>query len=158
MRRYHAALCSACFVAASTTSAQATSHDLRNVFAPGYILQDRNGDDVIDFVHAKIVVPAHATEADVAAAANVAARLGYETSASNLDLAILDTSKALRFDLPLIVIGAQNALFARLPSALRGAMAQLAAGEGAILALPANDTFRAGGIVIVGADATGLVA
>src|SRR2546428_695929 len=119
---------------------------------------DRNGDDVIDFIHAKIVVPENATEADVAAAANMAARLGYETSASNLDLAMFDTSKALRFDVPLIVIGAQNALLARAPAPLRAAIAQLTAGEGAILALPTSDTFRAGGVVIVGADATGLMA
>ena len=43
--------------------------DLRDVFATGWLLQDRNADDVVDFVHARIVLPAAAQEADVASAA-----------------------------------------------------------------------------------------
>src|SRR5439155_11710585 len=92
------------------SGARDSTRDLRNVLAPGYILQDRNGDDVIDFLNVRIALPARATEAELAAAANIAARLGYETSASNLDLTISDTTRAEVFTVPMILIGAQNAL------------------------------------------------
>src|SRR4249919_1448669 len=95
---------------AQTPARRDTTRDLRNVFAPGYILQDRNGDDVIDFVNAKVVLPSAASQADLAAAANIAARLGYETSATNLDLTMLDTSRAASFATPIVIVGANNAL------------------------------------------------
>ncbi len=58
--------------------------DLATLFAPGAILQDRNGDDVVDFVDARIVVGERPAAADIAAAADVAARLGFETTALDL--------------------------------------------------------------------------
>ena len=58
--------------------------DIRDVFATGYMLEDRNGDEVVDFVNVRIVLPASPGEAHVTAAANLAARLGYETSAMDL--------------------------------------------------------------------------
>ncbi|MBW8867841.1 MAG: hypothetical protein JF610_11025, partial [Acidobacteria bacterium] len=56
-------------------------------FKPGVAFQDRNGDGVVDFVDARIVLPERPSATDVAAAANVAARLGYETTAMNLPVA-----------------------------------------------------------------------
>src|SRR6478672_2259038 len=56
-------------------------------FKPGAAFQDRNADGVVDFVDARIVLPERPSAADIAAAANVAARLGYETTAMNLPLA-----------------------------------------------------------------------
>src|SRR4051812_9012663 len=88
-------------VAAQPPARRDSTRDLRNVLAPGYILQDRNGDDVIDFVNAKVALPSAASQADLAAAANIAARLGYETSATNLDLTILDTTRATSFATPI---------------------------------------------------------
>jgi hypothetical protein len=133
-----------------------TVRDLRNVFAPGYILQDRNGDDVIDFVNAKIVLPASPTAAEVAAASNIAARLGYETPATNLSLATPDSARVAAFLQPVIIVGAGNALLARIPGA--SLVGELAPGEGAVVWLPVGDVLRAGGVALIGADATGLVA
>src|SRR5688572_1874561 len=82
----------------SSVQQQSTAADLRNVLATGYILQDRNTDDVIDFVNARIVLPASPSEADAVAAANVAARLGYETSASNLEPASFDNAASAGYD------------------------------------------------------------
>jgi hypothetical protein len=130
--------------------------DLRNVFAPGFMLQDRNGDDVIDFVNAKIVLPASASDAEAAAAANIAARLGYETSASNLDLAVFDNQRVTTYDVPVVLIGARNAMLSR--AALGSAALGLAPGEGAVAFIGANETFRRGGVAIVAADASGLIA
>src|SRR3954469_19528795 len=111
--RHNVSLLALVFTASTSLAQQParrdTTRDLRNVFAPGYILQDRNGDDVIDFVNAKIALPSAASQADLAAAANIAARLGYETSATNLDLTILDTTRAASFATPIIVVGATNA-------------------------------------------------
>ncbi len=60
---------------------------LSDLFKPGVILQDRNGDEAIDFVDVRIVLQQHPSEGELAAAADVAARLGFETSAMNLPLA-----------------------------------------------------------------------
>jgi hypothetical protein len=49
-------------------------------FSPGWLLQDSNGDGIADFIRGHIVVPADATAAENAAAANIAARLGYEST------------------------------------------------------------------------------
>ena len=63
------------------------SGDLSALWKPGGILQDRNGDGVIEFVDARIIVGDQPGDDDVAAAGDVAARLGFETSAMNLPLA-----------------------------------------------------------------------
>src|SRR4051794_12505232 len=62
-------------------------------FKPGVAFQDRNGDGVVDFVDARIVLPERPSATDVAAAANVAARLGYETTAMNLPVARLEGAR-----------------------------------------------------------------
>jgi hypothetical protein len=143
--------------AAQISSARDTAvRDLRNVFAPGFMLQDRNADDVIDFVNAKIVLPAGAAEAELVAAANVAARLGYETSATNLDLAAFDNQRDATFDTPVVLIGSRNALLSRAGLASRAT--SLAPGEGAVVYIAGNETFRRGGVAIIAGDASGLVA
>ncbi len=49
-------------------------------FAPGWMLEDTNGDGIVDYVAGRIVVPAQPTAAENAAAANLAARLGFGTT------------------------------------------------------------------------------
>src|SRR5438552_10883030 len=66
------------------SSGQAAS--LAELFMPGVIFQDRNGDGAIDFVDARIVLPDHPSSAELAAAADIAARLGFETSAIDLPM------------------------------------------------------------------------
>src|SRR5262249_12490974 len=60
--------------------------DLLGLFAPGGMLQDKNGDGVIDAVNARIVMGTSPTANEVSAAADVAARLGFETSAMDLPI------------------------------------------------------------------------
>src|SRR5438309_11685736 len=57
---------------------------LGDFFKPGIVFQDRNGDGAVDFVDARIALADHPTAGELAAAADVAARLGVETSAMNL--------------------------------------------------------------------------
>jgi hypothetical protein len=65
---------------------------LADFFKPGVVWQDRNGDGAIDFVDARIVLPEQPTSAELAAAADVAARLGFETSAMNIPVVRLTAS------------------------------------------------------------------
>ena len=65
----------------------ATELRLETVFDRGAVFQDRNGDEVTDFVSARFVLGESPTASDVAAAANVAARFGFETMALDLPLA-----------------------------------------------------------------------
>src|SRR5690348_9966256 len=60
--------------------------DLSTLFAPGQLLQDKNGDGFVDFVNARIVLGEKPAAGDVSAAADIAARLGFETMAMNLPL------------------------------------------------------------------------
>ena len=129
--------------------------DLRDLFATGYILEDRNGDEVVDFVNVRIVLPATPGEAHVTTAANLAARLGYETSATNLGLSEADISNTNRFDVPVILIGAGTGGIEEAPG---DRTADLAPGQGAISFVPEGGRFTRGGIRITGYDATGLIA
>ena len=129
--------------------------DIRDVFATGYILEDRNGDQVTDFVNVRIVLPATPEEAHVTAAANLAARLGYETSAMNLGLTETNTPGSSSFDVPVILIGEGAGGLDEAPD---DRTAGLAPGQGAISFVPENERFTRGGIHITGYDATGLIA
>ena len=126
--------------------------DLRDVFATGYILEDRNADEVVDFVNVRIVLPASPGEAQVTAAANLAARLGYETSAMNLGLTDTDGDDGRRYEVPVILIGGTGD-----DSGGGTGTARLAPGQGALSFLPEGERFTRGGIHITGYDATGLI-
>ena len=129
--------------------------DVRDVFATGYILEDRNDDQVVDFVNVRIVLPATPGEAHVTAAANLVARLGYETSAMNLGLTEAGASGSNRFDVPVILIGEAAA---GIDETSGGRTASLAPGQGAISFVAEGDRFTRGGIRLTGYDATGLIA
>jgi hypothetical protein len=129
--------------------------DLRDVFGTGYMLQDRNGDGHADFVHARVVVPAAASAAEAATAANIVARLSYESMATNLGLVVREPDLAAAFDTPAILVGRTSAQ-GRLPAG--AAAGGLAPGEGAISFVPPGTAFRQGALLIEGGDATGLLA
>ena len=160
----------------SVASAQAAADsivppsDIRDVFATGYMLEDRNSDQVVDFVNVRIVLPASPREAHVTAAANLAARLGYETSALNLGLAEQEGAGSNRYDVPVILIGGgagEDGASAATGGAGRNpgiddpranGTARLAPGQGSISFLPESERLTRGGIRITGYDATGLIA
>src|ERR1700747_2104422 len=70
-----------------------TPASLSTFFKTGAVFQDRNGDGVVDFVDARIVRPERPSAAEVAAAAPVPARLGFETTAMNLPLEVARRSQ-----------------------------------------------------------------
>ncbi len=59
---------------------------LATLFDLGHLLLDENGDGVPDRLGASLVLPADPTDAERAAAAEIAARLGFETMALDLPL------------------------------------------------------------------------
>ena len=76
-----------------TAPAETAPASLADFFKPGAALQDRNGDGAIDFIDARIIMPEQPASAELAAASNVAARLGYETSAMNIPV---DVARSLQ--------------------------------------------------------------
>src|SRR5690242_1757265 len=88
-----------------TAPADTTPLALSELFKTGVVFQDRNGDGVIDFVDARIVVPGAPSPGESAAAADVAARLGYETSAMNLPIVYDPARRFEAGDAPAIFIG-----------------------------------------------------
>ena len=130
--------------------------DLTDLFDRGYILKDFNKDSVIDGVDVKFVLSDNPGSSEIVAASNIAARLGYETSAMDLD-GLVASSADLENAIsePVIIIGKKNISRFNLD---REVDADLTAGEGQIIYIPPNNHFKKGGFFIYGYDATGLIA
>ena len=103
---------------------QASPIALESIFDPGGLLQDRNADGVVDFVSARLVLGEDAGIQDLTAATDVAARLGFETSAMNLPVARDGDAAGI------VAIGQAGARRAGIADI---ALDDLAAGEGAVL-------------------------
>ena len=71
-------------VAGRTAPAETAVASLSELFKPGIALQDRNEDGAIDFIDARFVLPEQPGAVELAAASNIAARLGFETSAMDI--------------------------------------------------------------------------
>ena len=109
-------------------------------FAIGWMLVDTNGDGIADFINGKIVVPAEPTAAENAAAANLAARLGFGTTGLTPPVVVAadhDSGSG-----PRILVG-------RTAGVLKGF--DLAADEGGVFAVGDN-------LAITGPDDAGLLA
>jgi hypothetical protein len=156
-----------------TAPAETSPASLAELFKPGVMLQDRNGDGAIDFVDARFVLPEQPSASELAAAADIAARLGYETSAMDLPIVRLkpDATKALaatkasdatsasvvgsdfsRTTGPTIFIGAKSLARADVTATSLGA-AGLRAGDGVVTA------FTLAGkpaVAVIGGDDAGL--
>ena len=125
---------------------------LSELFRPGVVFQDRNADGAIEFIDARIVLAEQPSSAELAAAADIAARLGYETSAMNLPVLVARGFQP--GDSPSIFVGAKSlAGSGATLDAIGGA--GLKAGDGAVVA------FSQGGktaVAVLGGDDAGLAA
>lgn len=111
---------------------------------------------MVDFVATRILLSGHPDEAEAGAAANVAARLGYETSATDLGLSGEVDARREHHE-PVILVGAgavEGAGLADQTDPLRGG---LAPGQGVLAHLPAGGGFQGGVMALVGYDASGLL-
>ena len=129
-----------------------------NFFDPGYILEDRNRDSITDYIQCTLVLPQNPSESEIASAANIAARLGYETTSADFNRVGYDSDKNPFYDKPVIIIGSRNRLISRTDEFEKNAGKGLKPGQGDICFFKQNGFFRKGGIAITGYDATGLLA
>ena len=119
---------------------------------PRVALQDRNSDSAIDSVNARIVLPEKPDASELAAAANIAARLGFETSAMDLPLERVRLKADTTTEGALIFVGAQSLASVELTPASLG-LGTLKPGDGVVT------SFDAGGrpaVAILGGDEAGL--
>jgi len=136
------------FLTLSGQPAPQPADHLTDPFTAGWLLTDSNGDGIIDFIAGKVVVPAHPTATENAAAANIAARLGFATT--GLTPPIVISAAEDRSDGPRIWIG-RSAGPARYAAAIETHWNRLQENEGGVFALDDN-------LVILGRDDAGLLA
>jgi hypothetical protein len=147
--------------AAPSPSAQnvnGASPDLTSLFGPRGVVRDTNADGINDAVAARIIVPSAPSREDSLAAANLAARLGFETTSMSLPLVISDraVTQPASIELP-IVIGRSNSIVAKLTAAGALDLQSLSPGQGLIAAVR-SPLGGGDGLVIVGADDKGTLA
>src|SRR3954469_16936048 len=128
---------------------------LTALIAPSRLTRDTNSDGLADAVAARVIVPAAPTLADIEAATNLAARLGYETTALSLPLVLRDdhVADAASIAVP-ILVGRSNRFVQRLVDAKAIDVAALKAGQGLIAAV-ASPLGGGDGLVVVGGDDEG---
>jgi hypothetical protein len=139
--------------------AAASLESLAQVFSgTGSGVADVNHDGLPDDVTARIIVPAAATSEDVEAAANIAGRLGYETTSLTLPLVFRDSDvpEAPAIRLP-ILVGRENSFVRRLVERGVVDLGLLRPGQGIIALVPSPLGGRSG-LVVAGADDAGTLA
>ncbi len=134
------------------------SIDLSSLLQHGYILQDRNKDSIIDYINYKIILPAEATEAEIVSAANISARLGYETSSLDFGNNFADSEMPDFLEQPAIIIGSGNKMLTKLSDDKYIKGKRLRPGQGEILFYGPDSYFKKGAVIIIAYDATGLLA
>ena len=138
--------------------AQNVQLNLDSMFSLGAILEDRNGDGIADFVNVRIVVPEITSRSDVAGASEIAARLGYETTATDIPLVITDSDiKPGQVPHPLILIGRTNRWLNLLQAENKLTPSRLNKGQGE--AILVQSPFGTGDVIaLLGTDEAGEMA
>jgi len=143
-------------LSAQTSADAGPRPDLAGLFQEGRLVRDLSGDGVTDALSVRIVVPDTANVAEIATAANLAARLGYETSAARLGL-VVDASQLDVPDVPVLIVGDALSPASDAGTDLADHLSGTAPGEGVLVHLPPTDPYPAGGAILLGHDATGLL-
>src|SRR3954469_18247621 len=128
---------------------------LTALVGPHSLTRDTNGDSLPDTVAARIIVPAAPSLADVETATNLAARLGYETSALTLPLVVRDSDVAQPASIAVpILVGRTNQFVQRLIEAKTIDVSSRRPGQGMVAAVP-SPLGGGDGLVVVGGDDDG---
>src|SRR5262245_19333654 len=149
------ALCTLLFVSPPNHADERVTQSLTALVGPHSLTRDTNGDSLADTVAARVVVPASPALADVEAATNLAARLGYETTALTLPLVVrdADVAQAAAIAVP-VLVGRGNRFVQRLVEARAIDVASLKPGQGLIAAV-SSPLGGGDGLVVVGGDDEG---
>lgn len=132
--------------------------DLAAFFSPRGLTRDGNGDGIADTVAARVIVPAIPALEDSTAAANVAGRLGFETSSLSLPLVLRDNSVSQPAGVEIaILIGRTNSFVRKLVERGDISLAGLKPGQGLIAAVR-SPLGGGDGLVVVGGDDKGTLA
>lgn len=137
-------------------AAVATAPRLASLFdlATGMV-RDTNGDGLADAVAARVVVPASPSDGDVEAAANIAGRIGFETTAATLPFVFRDDAVGEGRDIALpILVGRENAFVKRLVAGGDIDVASLQPGQG-LVAMVRSPLGGPDGVAVVGGDDEG---
>jgi Zinc carboxypeptidase len=129
-----------------------TESPIENAFQMALIVQDTNGDQIADIICGHIIVPKAPSAAENTSAANLAARLGYETSALTLPIVVPASNQATKScatEKANVWVG-REALPVAAASTVDKEIAKLQIGEGGVFNVP-------GGLLIAGGDAVGLL-
>jgi hypothetical protein len=150
-----AAITCCCFIGSTGVQAQQakTESVIENAFQLGLMVQDTNGDQIADVVCGHIVVPKSPNTAENTAAANLAARIGYETSALTLPIVVPmsgQPNKGCTTEKASLWVGRETLSADAAPVADKE-MAEFQIGEGGVFSVQ-------GGLVVVGNDPAGLLA
>ncbi len=121
---------------------------LTDPFAAGWMLVDTNGDGIIDYVAGKVVVPARPTAVENAAAADIAARIGFATTGLTPPIVISSTDD--RADGPRIYIG-RDAAPAKYRADIEDSSKSFEDKEGGVFDIGGN-------LIVLGHDDEGLLA
>ncbi len=111
----------------------------------------------MDGLDLRLLLAPDPTETEVAAAANLAARFGFETSATDLGLAGVAGAVGDR-GFPVVLVGAGAVDEVGLPGGSAEMLRGLAPGQGVLSGIAADGSFPRGGLALAGYDATGLMA
>ena len=131
---------------------------LAGLYALGASVRDTNADNLPDAVAARVIVPAKPTPEDVEAAANIAARLAYETTAMTLPLVLRDEELRDTASIALpILVGRDNVFVKRLAERKALDLSVLQPGQG-IVRVVASPLGGADGLVVAGGDDEGTLA
>jgi zinc carboxypeptidase len=119
-------------------------------------VRDTNGDGLADAVAARVIVPVEPAVEDVQGAANIAGRLGFETTALTLPIVVTTASvpqPASSIALP-ILVGRSNALIKPLIDKGVVDVKSLTAGQGLVVAVD-SPLGGPAGVVVIGGDDEG---
>lgn len=122
------------------------------------MVRDANGDGIADSVAARIIVPSTPAKEDSLAAANIAGRVGFETSALSLPIVLRDADvrQPASLEVP-ILVGRGNRFVTTLADKGEVNLAALQPGQG-LIAVVRSPLGSGPGLVVAGGDDAGTLA
>lgn len=121
-------------------------------------VRDTNGDGLADSVAARVILPAEPTAEEIEGAANLAARLAFETTALSLPIVVRvsEVTKPAAIELP-ILMGRENPLVAQAATQDDIDLKSLKPGQG-LIAVVRTPLGGPDGLLVAGGDAEGTLA